>query len=32
MCSQLLGYGLWHYDLVELLKQWYVAEKIEEDQ
>jgi hypothetical protein len=32
MHRQFLGYGLWHYDLVELLKQWYVAEKIEENQ
>ena len=32
MHRQLLGYDLWHYDLVKLLKQWYVAEKIEEDQ
>jgi hypothetical protein len=32
MHRQFLGYGLWHYDLVELLKQWYVAEKFEENQ
>ena len=32
MHRQLLRYGLRHDHLVELLKQWHVAEKIKEDQ